>query len=214
MPSSRSRRTAAIIGRRRGGGTSLPPVLLRTWPLSEARAHHPWGGRGMMEGRASAQRKGEGESHNAEDTLRCPDRGGTREGLGCRHRRAGVPRVDPALQRTLALRRRDGARASGSASWGRTTRERPRAWSPRSRRATGPRTSSIRHLGIIHGGAEDTTSEVVKAWAPAYENYRLTRAGSGTKLEVEADVEDSYAAMFGEMWPKALAALKQVAERY
>lgn len=73
---------------------------------------------------------------------------------------------------------------------------------------------SIRHLGIIHGGVEDTTSEVVKAWAPAYENYRLTRAGSGTKLEVEADVEDSYAAMFGEMWPKALAALKQVAERY
>jgi len=29
---------------------------------------------------------------------------------------------------------------------------------------------------------------------------------------VEADVEDQYVAMFAEMWPKALAALKQVAE--
>jgi len=72
---------------------------------------------------------------------------------------------------------------------------------------------SIRHLGYVHGEAEDTTSEAVKAWAPAYENYALTKTGNGTKCEVAVDVEDKYSTMFAEMWPKALAALKEVAER-
>lgn len=72
---------------------------------------------------------------------------------------------------------------------------------------------SIRHLGTIHGTTEDTTSDAVKAWAPAYENYTLTQTADGTRFEVEADAEDQYVAMFETMWPKALAALKRVAER-
>ena len=30
---------------------------------------------------------------------------------------------------------------------------------------------SIRHLGYIANGIEDTQSEAIRAWAPAYENY-------------------------------------------
>src|SRR5687767_10718281 len=32
---------------------------------------------------------------------------------------------------------------------------------------------SIKHLGMISNGKEDFTSEEVKKWAPAYENYTL-----------------------------------------
>jgi hypothetical protein len=72
---------------------------------------------------------------------------------------------------------------------------------------------SIRHLGFVHGNAEDTTSAAVKAWAPAYENYSITATPEGTRFAVEIDTEDQWVSMFDETWPKALAALKGVAER-
>lgn len=72
---------------------------------------------------------------------------------------------------------------------------------------------SIRHLGFIQDGKEDTTSEAARKWTPAFENYTFTEMGTGTKFEVDVDVEDSYSDMFREMWPKALEKLRQVAER-
>ena len=33
---------------------------------------------------------------------------------------------------------------------------------------------SLRHLGFLAKGVEDTTSDAVRAWAPAYENYTFT----------------------------------------
>ena len=72
---------------------------------------------------------------------------------------------------------------------------------------------SIRHLGNILGGVEDTTSEAVRKWEPAYENYTLTQLGEITKFEVDADAEDQFFDLFIEMWPKALEKLKEVAER-
>jgi hypothetical protein len=72
---------------------------------------------------------------------------------------------------------------------------------------------SIRHLGIVKDGVDDTTSEAAKAWAPAYENYTLVPVGDTTRFEVDLDVDESYVAMMNDMWPKALAAMKQVAER-
>jgi hypothetical protein len=71
---------------------------------------------------------------------------------------------------------------------------------------------SIRHLGYIQGGKEDSTSDAVRKWAPAYENYTLTEMGDATKFEVDVDVEDKYVGMFQEMWPKALKKFKEVAE--
>ena len=71
---------------------------------------------------------------------------------------------------------------------------------------------SIRHLGMINGGVEDTTSDAVRAWAPAYENYTFVAVPEGTKLVIELDVEDSWAEQMNESWPKALALLKQMSE--
>jgi len=72
---------------------------------------------------------------------------------------------------------------------------------------------SIRHLGNILGGVEDTTSDAVKKWTPAYENYTLTQMGKITKFEVDLDSEEEYADMFKEMWVKALEKLKAIAEK-
>lgn len=71
---------------------------------------------------------------------------------------------------------------------------------------------SLRHLGFIANGVEDTTSEAVKAWTPAYENYRFTPEAGGTRLDIEQDITADYAAMMNEMWPKALARLKALCE--
>ena len=43
---------------------------------------------------------------------------------------------------------------------------------------------SIEHLGIIHEGVEDTTSEEAKKWAPAHENYTFTEIEGGTRVDV------------------------------
>jgi uncharacterized protein YndB with AHSA1/START domain len=71
---------------------------------------------------------------------------------------------------------------------------------------------SIRHLGVIANGVEDTTSEAVQAWAPACENYRFTPEAGGTRLDIEQDIVAEYAAMMDEMWPRALARLKALCE--
>ncbi|KFN49494.1 SRPBCC family protein [Arenimonas composti] len=71
---------------------------------------------------------------------------------------------------------------------------------------------SIRHLGVIQDGVEDTTSDAVRAWAPAYENYRFTAVPEGTRLDVELDVSDEWAAHMDAAWPKALAVLKALSE--
>ena len=76
-----------------------------------------------------------------------------------------------------------------------------------------PEFISIRHLGYISNGVDDTTSEEVKKWAPAYENYTLKELGEGkTQFMVEADTTEEYHQMFLELWPKALEKLKEVSE--
>lgn len=71
---------------------------------------------------------------------------------------------------------------------------------------------SIEHLGEIANGVEDTTSERVRAWAPAYENYRFTPSGGGTRLDVECDTNEEYETYMSEAWPKGLARLKALCE--
>ena len=72
---------------------------------------------------------------------------------------------------------------------------------------------SIRHLGVIENGNEDTTSEAVRAWTPAYENYSFRAVPGGTELVIEQDITEEYAEMMSKMWPQALARLKILAER-
>ena len=71
---------------------------------------------------------------------------------------------------------------------------------------------SIRHQGFISNGVEDTTSESVRAWAPAYENYTFISVPEGTKLVIEMDVPGEWEQYMNEAWPKALALLKQLSE--
>lgn len=75
-----------------------------------------------------------------------------------------------------------------------------------------PRFLSIRHLGYIFKGVEDTESEAVRAWAPAYENYTFEPAGDGTRLIIDQDVAAEYEQFMDEAWPKALARLKALCE--
>jgi uncharacterized protein YndB with AHSA1/START domain len=71
---------------------------------------------------------------------------------------------------------------------------------------------SIRHLGMIENGREDTASEAVRAWAPCYENYTFVDEGGATRVKVEMDVFGGYEAFMSETWPRALARLKALCE--
>lgn len=72
---------------------------------------------------------------------------------------------------------------------------------------------SIEHLGEIKDGVEDTTSEKVKQWAGAHENYTLKTVDGKIELLIDCDMADEYIDMFKEMWPKALDKVKEIAER-
>ncbi len=72
---------------------------------------------------------------------------------------------------------------------------------------------SIEHLGFVADGIEDTTSENVKNWAGAHEDYTFTESNGLSEVQVDIDVAEEYTEMFEDMWPKALAKLKEIAER-
>ena len=72
---------------------------------------------------------------------------------------------------------------------------------------------SIRHLGFINDqGVEDTTSEAIRAWAPAYENYSFQAVPDGTLLRIDQDIADEYEAYMQRTWPQALSKLKAICE--
>ncbi len=77
---------------------------------------------------------------------------------------------------------------------------------------------STEHLGEIKDGVEDTTSEAVKKWLPAFENYTFTDNGDSTLLQIDMEMGSSEESkqmkeMFEGMWPKALLLLKEVCEK-
>lgn len=72
---------------------------------------------------------------------------------------------------------------------------------------------SIEHLGLIQDGKEDTSSDEVKKWAGALENYTFKEKNGATEVSVGVDSDEEYSEMFSEMWPKALQTLKKLAEK-
>lgn len=72
---------------------------------------------------------------------------------------------------------------------------------------------SIRHLGMIENGVEDTTSDKVRAWTPAYENYRLADVPGGCRVTVTLDTAPEWEQYMQDTFPKALALLKGLCER-
>jgi len=71
---------------------------------------------------------------------------------------------------------------------------------------------SIEHLGEVKNGIEDTTSEKVKQWAGAMENYTLKEINGKTELNVDMDIAEEYKDYFLTTWPKALEKIKELAE--
>ena len=71
---------------------------------------------------------------------------------------------------------------------------------------------SIKHLGIVKDGVDDTESAEAKAWAPAFENYTFTQSGNATSLTIDVEVPAEFQAYMSEAWPKALAKLKELCE--
>ncbi|MFZ1730871.1 MAG: SRPBCC domain-containing protein [Bacteroidota bacterium] len=72
--------------------------------------------------------------------------------------------------------------------------------------------TSIKHLGWISNGVEDTESEEVRFWAPAYENYTLSEAGTSTELSIAVDILPEFEEYMIASWPRALARLKSLCE--
>lgn len=72
---------------------------------------------------------------------------------------------------------------------------------------------SIEHIGIVHDGKEDTTSEAVKSWAGALENYTFKEEGRKTEVLIDVDTNTEFKEMFQNTWPKALNKLKELAEK-
>lgn len=72
---------------------------------------------------------------------------------------------------------------------------------------------SIRHMGEIAKGVEDTNSEKVRAWAPAYENYAFVDEGGGTAVTVTLDTLPDFEQYMRDTYPKALEQLKRICEQ-
>ncbi len=67
---------------------------------------------------------------------------------------------------------------------------------------------TFKHLGEIKNGVEEP-----KDWGEALESYQLADdAGGGTMLTVKLEAMGEMKAYFNEVFPKALAVLKQLAE--
>jgi uncharacterized protein YndB with AHSA1/START domain len=72
---------------------------------------------------------------------------------------------------------------------------------------------SIRHIGAIQNGKEDTTSAAVREWAPAYENYTFITIPTGTRVVIDQDVPESYERHMTDSWRAGLETLKEICER-
>ena len=72
---------------------------------------------------------------------------------------------------------------------------------------------SIKHIGIMKNGVEDTTGEEARKWTPAFENYTLTEKDGSTEVVVDIETADELAEDFSAMWPEALKKVKEISER-
>lgn len=70
---------------------------------------------------------------------------------------------------------------------------------------------TIRHLGFVVGGVEDTTSDAVRSWAPADETLILEPIAGGTRLIVRHEVAVEQVPMLRAMWRRALDQVEALA---
>lgn len=70
---------------------------------------------------------------------------------------------------------------------------------------------SIKHVGEFKD--EVKTPWPVTEGQEGYENYTFKDVDGGTEVLVELNVPSEWKDMFNDMWPKALAKLKEIAEK-
>ena len=75
-----------------------------------------------------------------------------------------------------------------------------------------PELVSIKHLGMVQDGVEDTTSPAATAWANSFETYTLVDVGGATEVTAELETPPDFEAFLDDAWPKALAKLKEICE--
>jgi uncharacterized protein YndB with AHSA1/START domain len=71
---------------------------------------------------------------------------------------------------------------------------------------------SIEYRGQIINGVEDTTSDDARTLVGIHENYSFTETDGVTTVVVDIDVPEPWADALSEEWPRALTALKELAE--
>jgi uncharacterized protein YndB with AHSA1/START domain len=72
---------------------------------------------------------------------------------------------------------------------------------------------SFKHLGMVNNGVEDISSDKVKEWGGAMENYTLKNVNGKTELTVDMDITDEHKDHFQEIFPKAFNKVKELAEK-
>lgn len=58
---------------------------------------------------------------------------------------------------------------------------------------------SIRNLGFIKGGIDDTESPAARAWAPAYENDTFLEKNGTTDVVIDLDTNAEFEKMFSDL---------------
>lgn len=74
---------------------------------------------------------------------------------------------------------------------------------------------SIKHLGVVKNGVEETNTEDSKVWQ-GYENYTLKDVNGKTDLLIDmqlGDISQEFVEYFDKTWPKALDKIKELAEK-
>ncbi|WEO77365.1 SRPBCC domain-containing protein [Cryobacterium sp. SO2] len=70
----------------------------------------------------------------------------------------------------------------------------------------------IEYQGQIVNDIDDTTSREARQLIGAREAYSFLEADGATTVTIDVDTADTYAELFGELWPRGLAKLKELAE--
>ena len=72
----------------------------------------------------------------------------------------------------------------------------------------------LHHIAVLlDDGSEDRTSDMAKTWIGSTETYTFIPDNGATKLDVELTIPAEWVDEFEDGWPKAIDALKQLAEQ-
>jgi uncharacterized protein YndB with AHSA1/START domain len=71
----------------------------------------------------------------------------------------------------------------------------------------------IEHLGMLRDGKEDRDNPQAQAWAGAREAYSFSEENGVATVAVDVDTAEELEGDFSQMWPNALASLKELCER-